>query len=177
MGCSVCAINCVPRMSMVFCSGRTLVSSCRCEMGVDCVQPVAILSAVFCVRCNVLWCVCAVSGAQAWLAYVIIGLMNCLYSVVIDSLECPYVVFVSARSTLSLCLALVLVSCVCCLNVAPVSYVTPRILVVLLCGMVLLLSVTWGCTVYSLLCGVISVSDDLVGETVMRLCVSQCSSR
>ena len=60
---------------------------CRWSIGVDLVQPVAILSAIFCVICRVLLCVCARSVCQAGCAYVKIGLMNCLYSVVIDSLE------------------------------------------------------------------------------------------
>ena len=50
-------------------------------------QPVAILSAVFCVTWSFCVCVSAVSGCQAVCAYVKMGLMNCLYTVVMCSLE------------------------------------------------------------------------------------------
>ena len=103
------------------------------------------------------------------------GRMNCLYSVVIDSLECPYVVCARALSMFSLDLAGVLMYCVCCLNVAPLSNMSPRILVVSLCFMFLLLSVMTGIVLYSLLYGVMSVVYDLDGSTCILLCVSQCS--
>ena len=74
---------------MCVASGRTRVSSCRCVIGVVRVHPVAIRSAVFCVRWRVSRCVLAMSGDQAVWAYVRMGLMNCLYSVVVSSLECP----------------------------------------------------------------------------------------
>ena len=56
---------CVPLMSMWDLRGRTSVSSCRCCMGVVLVQPVAMRRAVFCVVCNRLMWVFAVSGCQA----------------------------------------------------------------------------------------------------------------
>lgn len=124
----------------------------------------------------VLRCVCARSEDQAGLAYVMMGLMNCLYIVVIDSLECPYVVVVSARMTFSLPLALFLMLVICGLNVMPVSYVAPRIVVLGVRGMGVLLSVTCGRVWYSLLYGVISVREDLFAETFILLFSSQTSS-
>ena len=96
-------------------------------------------------------CVCAMSGAHAVCEYVRMGLMYCLNSVVISSLEWPYVVCVSARRTFSRCWALVFVISVCCLNVMPLSIVTPRIFVVGVVGMGVLFRVIWGLTAYSLL--------------------------
>ena len=47
MGESVDVNVCVPRIFMFCLRGRTNVSSCRCCMGVEFVQPVAIRRAVF----------------------------------------------------------------------------------------------------------------------------------
>ena len=96
--------------------------------------------------------------------------------VVMSSLDCPYVVCVSARATFSRVLAFVLIVLVCSLNVIPLSYVTPKMVVVSLTGMGVLYSVTCGCTEYSLLKGVMSVSEDLFAETLSLLSVSQFSS-
>ena len=52
-------------MFMLSMRGRTCVSSCRCCVGVDFVQPVAMRSAMFCVFCSLSVCVIAVSGCQA----------------------------------------------------------------------------------------------------------------
>ena len=52
-------------MSICVASGRTRVSSCRCVVGVVRVHPVAIRSAVFCVRWSLCRCVMDVSGDQA----------------------------------------------------------------------------------------------------------------
>ena len=57
--------------------------------------------------------------------------------------------WVSARRTFSLFLALPFMLSVCVLNVAPLSYVTPRILGVLEVGIGRLLSVTCGVMLYS----------------------------
>ena len=78
--------------------------------------------------------------------------------------------------TFSRVLALVLMFCVCCLNVIPLSSVTSRIVGVLWIGIGVLKSVTCGCVLYSLLYGVMSVSVDLFVETLSLLFVSQCSS-
>ena len=56
---------CVPLMSILALRGSTLVSSCKCCIGVVFVQPVAILRAVFCVICSLSICVLAVSGCHA----------------------------------------------------------------------------------------------------------------
>ncbi len=85
-------------------------------------------------------------------------------------------VCVRDRMTFSRVLALVLMLCVCVLNVIPLSNVTPRMVGVLVYGMGVLFSVTSGCAVYSLLCGVISVRDDLFVETFILFVVSQFSS-
>lgn len=85
-------------------------------------------------------------------------------------------VWVSARMTFSRVLALVLMFCVCCLNVIPRSRVTPRIVGVLLIGIGVLKRVTTGWVLYSLLYGVMSVRVDLVVDTVSLLSVSQFSS-
>ena len=50
-------------------------------------QPVAMRNAVFCVVCNLLMCVSAVSGCQAVCAYESMGLMYCLCICVMSSLE------------------------------------------------------------------------------------------
>ena len=102
--------------------------------------------------------------------------MYCLYVVVISSLECPYVVCVRALMTFSRVLAFEFIVSVWCLNVMPLSSVIPKIVGVFVTGMGVLLMVTCGCTVYSLLWGVISVTDDLFAETLSLFCVSQCSS-
>ncbi len=78
--------------------------------------------------------------------------------------------------TFSLFLALLLMSSVCCLNVIPLSSVTPRIFVCGVIGICVLLSVTCGVALYSMLCGVTSVSDDLFVETFILFVVSQFSS-
>ena len=48
--------------------GSIFVSACRCEMGVEWVQPVMILSAWFCVVSSFLRLVLDSAGAQAGLA-------------------------------------------------------------------------------------------------------------
>ena len=101
--------------------------------------------------------------------------MNCLYSVVMSSLEWPYVVCVSALRTFRRCLALVLMSVVCGLNVIILSKVTPRILGVLLMGSGVLFSVTCGVMLSSLLYGVMRVSEDLFAETLSLFVLSQSS--
>ena len=77
--------------------------------------------------------------------------------------------------TFSLFFAFVLMSFVCCLNVMPLSSVTPRILVVGVTGIGELLSVTCGLVLYSKLYGVMRVSDDLLVETFILLWFNQFS--
>ena len=51
-------------MSMWYLRGSTLVSSCRCVVGVPAVQPVAMRKAAFCVTCSFCRWVFAKSGCQ-----------------------------------------------------------------------------------------------------------------
>ena len=62
------ARNCVPLMSRCVLTCRTLVSACRCLMGVDCVVPVMVLSALFCIFCSLTVCVGEIAEAHAGLA-------------------------------------------------------------------------------------------------------------
>ena len=43
------ARNCAPRISRWVCMGSKRVSACKWGMGVDCVQPVMMRMALFCV--------------------------------------------------------------------------------------------------------------------------------
>ena len=69
---------CVPLMFRWSLTLRTFVSWCRWSIGVECVQPVAILRALFWMVCSVLQCVLDRFDVQAELAYSHTGLMNCL---------------------------------------------------------------------------------------------------
>ena len=64
----------------------------------------------------------------------------------------------------------------CCLNVIPLSNVTPRILVLCVTGRGVLFSVMCGCILYSALWGAMSVRKDLFVENSILLFVSHCSS-
>ena len=61
---------CVPLISMCCLRGSTSVSLWRLGIGVVCVQPVAIRSALFLMTCSFFMCVVAVSGCHARWAYV-----------------------------------------------------------------------------------------------------------
>ena len=102
--------------------------------------------------------------------------MYCLYILVMSSLECPYVVFVRERMTFSRFLAFLFMLSVCCLNVIPLSSVTARMVGVSLNEMGLPFSVMWGCTPYSRVHGVMSVTEDLFAETFILFVASQDSS-
>lgn len=108
--------------------GSTLVSVCRCCMLVSCVHPVAVRSAEFWTVWSLLWFVSAMMGDQIVLAYSIRGSVVALYVVTIVSFDFPQCVVVSALSILLDCLALVIVFCVCFVNVSFGSHVRPRIL-------------------------------------------------
>ena len=58
----------------------------------------------------------------------------------------------------------------------PLSYVTPRILVVGLTGICCPNNVIMGSELYSLLKGVVSVNDDLGADTAILFAVSQSSN-
>ena len=65
---------------------------------------------------------------------------------------------------------------VCCLNVMPLSSVTPRNFMVSVTGRGVFRRVMCGWALYSMLCGVISVSEDLLADTFSLFVVSQTSS-
>ena len=68
------------------------VSSCRCCVFVSVVHPVAILSTVFCVLCNLLMFVSDASGDHMVEAYSSMGLVMALYVVRIVSFCFPMLV-------------------------------------------------------------------------------------
>ena len=80
--------------------GRVCVSSCRCCVFVSVVQPVAILSEVFCVICTLLMFVSDASGDHMVEAYSSMGHVMALYVAMIVSLClacfccCDFYVFV-----------------------------------------------------------------------------------
>ena len=67
-GFAAAATNWAPRISRCVARGTTLDSLCKCEMGVEAVQPVARRRALFCIFCNLLMFVFDVFGAHAMLA-------------------------------------------------------------------------------------------------------------
>ena len=113
VGQSVDVQICVPFISICCWRGRTCVSLWRWGIGVICVQPIAIRSAIFWVICSLCMCVVSVSGCTAGCAYVSMGLMYCLYTKVMSSLDCSNVLLVSAWRTLSRVFALVFTLSVC----------------------------------------------------------------
>ena len=102
--------------------------------------------------------------------------MNCLYRMLRDSLPCPKLVFVRVLIAFSFLDALAVVFSTCEEKVRCVSRVTPRIVGVLLRGIVVLLRCSWGCLLDSRLSGVIRVTDDFCGDAVILFWVSQFSS-
>lgn len=108
-------------------SGSTDVSSCRCCMFVSCVQPVAVLSAVFCIVCSLFMFVFDVMGDQTVLLYSRMGRVIVLYVCISVSFVLPQCVDVRALIILSVCLAFCAVFCMCDEYVSLGSKVTPRI--------------------------------------------------
>ena len=78
--------------------GRVCVSSCICCGFVSAVHPVAILSAVFCVICNLMMFVSDASGDHMVEPYSSVGIVMALYVAMIVSFCFPHVVDVSALS-------------------------------------------------------------------------------
>lgn len=99
--------------------------------------------------------------------------MNCLYISVSVSLSCPNVVLVSALSVFSLMEHLFVMSVMCVPKDSEVLYVTPRILVLWLCRMGVLFSVTVGVCWCSFVKLVSSVVEDFAGATLSLLVCSQ----
>ena len=59
------ARTCVPLMSRYCFTEKIFVSACRCFVGVVCVLPVIILSALFCIIYKLFSCVLDKTGVQA----------------------------------------------------------------------------------------------------------------
>ena len=82
-----------------------------------------------------------------------------------SSSERPKEFCLSARRTFKRVYAFELILWMCCANVIPLSYVSPRVVGVLVHGISLPFSVTGGCSVCSLFHGLISVNVDFFVET------------
>ena len=96
--------------------GRVCVSSCRCCVFVSVVQPIAILSAVFCVICSLMF-VSDASGYHMAETYSSMGLVMALYVAMIVSFCFLHVVDVSALSICIVLCAFVVVMSMCLLYV------------------------------------------------------------
>lgn len=86
--------------------GRVSVSSCRCCVFVSAVHPVATLSALFCIVCNLVMFVCAIVGDQIVDAYSKMGRVMALYVEMMVSFCWPHLVDVRLRRMLMVLLAL-----------------------------------------------------------------------
>ena len=114
--------------------GSILVSACRCLVFVSCVQPVIVLSAMFCAVCNLLVFVSAMIGDHVVFAYSSMGRVIVLYVTISVSLDLPQCVVVSCLSMLVDCLAFCAVFVMCWLYVSFVSNVRPSIFGVCVTG-------------------------------------------
>ena len=106
--------------------GSVCVSSCRCCVFVSVVQPVAILSAVFCVFCSLLMFVSDASVdhmVETYSSIVFYGFLCCNDRFILF----PHVVDVSALSICIVLRAFVVVISVCLLYVSLGSRVSPSI--------------------------------------------------
>ena len=108
--------------------GRVCVWSCRCCVFVSVVNPVAILSAVFCVIFSLFMFVSDASGDHMVETYSSMGLVMALYVAMIVSFCSPHVVDVSALSICIVLRAFVVVISMCLLYVSLGSRVSPSIL-------------------------------------------------
>ena len=163
------ARNCAPLMFRYVLMFNTFVSACRCVTGVDFVQPVMILSALFCFICSFWSCVLQRSRGQTGLASDSTDLMYRLFISVSVYLSLPKCVPLSARMAFSLLFP----SSIC--YVTDVLYVTPSIFGSRVCGTGVLLSVMFG--KYLLVWCVSLVSSgqvDLAGATWSLFLVSHC---
>lgn len=93
--------------------GSICVSWCRCAALVSSVQPVIVLSALFCTVCSFCVLVSDIMGDHMVLAYSIIGRVIVLYVVVRVSFVFPQCVVVSAFSMLIVWVALLMVFWMC----------------------------------------------------------------
>ena len=111
-----------------------LVSACKCLMFVSSVQPVIVLSAVFCTICSLLVFVSAMIGDHIVFAYSSMGLVIVLYVTSSVSLVLPQCVVVSCFSMFVVCFALCAVFVMCWAYVSFVSKVRPSIFGVFVIG-------------------------------------------
>ena len=142
------------------------VSVCRCCVFVSKVQPVMILSAVFCCVCSFVLLVSDMIGDQMVLAYSSMGLVIVLYVVSSVSFVLPQCVVVSHLRTFNDFLLLVHVLLMCFANVYLGSKVMARILGSFCVGIGVLLMCSFSCVLYSAGSGVKRVDVVLVGFSV-----------
>ena len=93
--------------------GSVVVSACRCCMFVSCVQPVIVLSTVFCTICSLFVFVCEMIGDHIVFAYSSIGSVIALYVTSNVSLVLPQCVVVSCFRMFIVCLAFCVVLVMC----------------------------------------------------------------
>ena len=103
-------------------------------MFVSWVQPVIVLSAVFCIICSLFVFVSAKIGDQIVFAYSKMGLVMVLYVTINVSFVFPQCVVVSCLRMFIVCFAFCAVFVMCCAYVSFVSNVSPRILGVFVVG-------------------------------------------
>ena len=120
-------------------------------MFVSCVHPVIILSAVFCTVCNLFSCVLDIVGDQIVLAYSSMGRVSVLYVVLNVSVLFPQLLDVSALSILIVLFAFSVVFLICWLYVSFGSRCSPKSLVCLFVGMLVLFICSCTTLIYSLL--------------------------
>ena len=142
-------------------------------MFVSCVQPVATLSAVFCIFCSEFMFVSDVMGDQTVLLYSRTGCVIVLYVCSSVSFVLPQCVDVRAFITLRVCLAFCVVSFMCCEYVSLGSKVTPSILGLRTVGSSVLSILSVSVVLYSAGSGVNSVVCVLVALSVSWLCCVQ----
>lgn len=145
-------------------------------MLVSSVQPVAILSAVFCTVCMACMFVLDAMDDQTVLAYSRTGSVMALYVVVSVSLLFPHCVEVSALSMFSVFLALLVLFCVCLLYVSLGSSVSPSMVGSRVVGSVVLFICRFSVVEYSAGSGVKRVVVVLEGFScnsfsMVQLCI------
>ena len=114
------------------------VSLSRCSMLVSRVHPEIVLSAVFCCVCSLFMFVLEVIGPHIVFAYSSSGRVMVLYVFESVSFDLPQCVVVSVLSMLSVFCDLLIVFCMCVLNVSLGSRVSPSIFGVLTVGSIVL---------------------------------------
>ena len=114
--------------------GSMLVSACRCLMFVSSVQPVIVLSAMFCIICSLFVLVFAMIGDHIVFAYSSMGRVIVLYVTICVSLVLPQCVVVSCFNMFVDFLAFCAVLVMCWEYVSFVSRVRPSIFGVCVVG-------------------------------------------